>query len=94
MSAVQVQNQIIEALILSAAVELKYDRTSRHHENGPAFALCQIACMTCQKQMKPNYIKITFVEGEEEKWQPQAQSRLDQHLTQFHADLKDLFPSS
>ena len=78
------QERIIRNLIQSAPVELKADPPIRHHENGPAFAIYQIACMNCQRQMKANWIQIRFVQGEEEKWESDAQARLEQHVAQFH----------
>jgi hypothetical protein len=82
--SVAIQEQIIRKLIQSAPVELKADSPIRHHEEGPAFAVYQIGCIDCQRQMKANWIQVRFVQGEEEKWESDAQARLDQHLTQFH----------
>jgi hypothetical protein len=80
----QIQERIIKNLIQSAPISLKADRPIRHHEDGPAFAIYQVACMTCQQQMKANWIQVRFVQGAEEKWESEAQARVDQHLKQFH----------
>lgn len=80
----QIQERIINNLIQTSPVPLKADAPIRHHEEGPAFAIYQVACMDCQRQMKANWIQIRFVQGEEETWEPDAEQRLDQHLKQFH----------
>ncbi len=82
MSAAQTQDRIVQNLIRSAPIELKADLPTRHHDNGPAFAFYMLGCKEC----KTNWIRLTFVEGQEEKWETDAQDKLVQHLAQFHKD--------
>lgn len=80
MSAEQIQERIIQNLIQSSPIPLKSDPAIRQKTNGPDLAFYMLCCKEC----KTNWVRISFTQGQEETWETEAQSRLDQHLVQFH----------
>ena len=84
MSSTQLQDRIVQNLIRRSPVELKSDPPIRHHEEGPAFAFYMVACMECQRQMKPNWIRLSFVDGQEPQWESDANERVNRHVSHFH----------
>jgi hypothetical protein len=84
MNAEQTQDRIVQSLIQSSPVPLKADPAVRQATNGPALAFYMIGCRDCQQNMKSNWIRLSFTQGEEEKWESEAKERLAQHLAQFH----------
>jgi hypothetical protein len=78
------EQTIVRNLIASAPIELKANNPIRHDNDGPAFTLVMVGCITCQKQMKANWIRLQFVEGQEQNWQSDAQAAVDKHVKTFH----------
>jgi hypothetical protein len=82
MSAKQTQNQIVARLIQTAPIELSVGSVTRHEEDGPDFAFYMIGCKPCMDK----WIRLSFVQGQEEAWESEAQGKLNQHLAQFHKE--------
>lgn len=81
MGAKQTQDQIVAKLIQTAPIELSLGSVNRHEEEGPEFAFYQLGCKPCRNQ----WIRLSFVQGQEATWESEAKGKLDQHLAQYHA---------
>lgn len=81
----QLQDRIVRNLIQSAPVRLKASTPIRQETNGPTLCFYTLACLDCEKQMQVRPIRLSFHQGQEEKWGSDAQTKVEQHLSQFHS---------